>query len=185
MQISKAATRYAKSLLDLSVEQGSLEQVYQDVQLVLSTIHSTHDLEVMVESQVIQEDKKFGVYKAVFGGKVQEVTMKFMEIITKGGRSQLLDNIFESFVEQYKLYKRILTIEVTSAVALTQEVKDSIIAKIKNDNWKEYELVEKIDPKVVGGFVLRTNNLQVDRSIATQLRTLKNNFDNDNFVVKY
>lgn len=185
MQISKAATRYAKSLLDLAVEQGSLEDVYTDVQLVLETLHQTHELDVLVESQVIQEDKKFGVYQAVFGGKVQELTMKFMELITKGGRSQLLDNIFEAFVDQYKMHKRILTIEVTSAKALTQEVKDSIIAKIKNENWKTYELVEKVDPKVIGGFVLRTNNLQVDRSIATQLRTLKNNFDNEHFVVQY
>ncbi len=184
MQISKAAKRYAKSLLELAVEKGLLEEVYADVQLVQNTVDETHDLSVLMGSQVIPESKKVVAYTSIFQGKVQELTMSFMALITKGGRSQILEMILESFVDQYKLHKRICIIEVTSAVALSAEMKKQIIAKLKNDHWDTYELNEVVDPTLIGGIILRLNHLQLDQSISTKLRTLKNDIDNNQLIAQ-
>jgi len=62
---TRVAYRYAKSLIDLSLEKGQLEQVREDMQLVFETIHASHELAVMLKSPVIKTDKKQEILKAI------------------------------------------------------------------------------------------------------------------------
>ena len=100
---TRVSYRYAKSLLDLALDKGQLEQVYEDMQLILSTIKGSRELLVLLESPIIKTDKKQDILKEVFGGKLGVITTAFIDIITRKRREAELDNVAESFIAQYKI----------------------------------------------------------------------------------
>ncbi|MEN8787547.1 MAG: F0F1 ATP synthase subunit delta, partial [Flavobacteriales bacterium] len=63
------------------------------------------------------------------------------------------------------------TAEVTSASQLDEEQKKSILSLLKHDG--EVEIVEKIDAALIGGFIVRVDDKQIDASISTKFKNLR------------
>jgi F-type H+-transporting ATPase subunit delta len=167
------ATRYAKSLLDLAIEKGQLEKVNADMNLIDEVCKGSRDLVLMLKSPIINTDKKQVVLKEVFGAKVSDMTMQFMNLMTEKKREDVIQEIGAAFQLQYKTYKSISTAYVTSAVALDTETKAKILAIAKGEAKGEVELTEKIDPALIGGFVLRVGDKQIDESVSRKLAEVK------------
>jgi F-type H+-transporting ATPase subunit delta len=74
--------------------------------------------------------------------------------------------------------------KVTTAVPLTSELKEKVLAKIKELTGHEALLENLVNPEILGGFVLRVGDLQYDASISNNLNQLKRQFDNSHFVAK-
>jgi ATP synthase F1 delta subunit len=67
-------------------------------------------------------------------------------------------------------------IVVTTAVALTDEQKERILALVAEKfGVKAGKLVENIDESILGGFVINVNNKVIDTSIRRQLQEFKMN----------
>lgn len=184
MRISKAASRYAKSLLDFSIEQNQLEETHADVLHLLSAINGSKDLELLINSRVIQEEKKLEIYDKLFAGKVSELTLKFFKLIAKNSRSAIIPGILESFLLKYKVHKRILSIEVVTATPLSDDAKAKLLAKVDTKDWKEVELDVRVDPNIIGGLIFRAGGQQLDASIASGLKKLKKEFISNDHVAQ-
>lgn len=185
MKDSLAARRYAKSLIGLSQEKNILEKVYSDMVLINGTIAANHDLHLLLNSPVVNTDKKQLILSELFGKKVSELTNVFLQLISSKKRESLVLQITSSFINQYKELKNIVVAEVTSAVTLDKKQLDSIINLLSNDKNNSYEVVEKIDPEIIGGFKLRVGDQQIDASISKELRELKKAFNDNPYIVEY
>lgn len=168
---SLAGNRYAQSLIDLAKEQSQLDAVYNDMLLIGSTIKESKDLSVLLNSPVVKTDKKHSVLAAVFGAKITELTTKFLQLISTRKREALLEAIAFSFVNLYKKEKNIVVAEVTSAVKLDDAQKQNIINLLKTD--ATIEMVEKIDPSIIGGFIVRVDDKQIDASVVREISNLR------------
>ena len=82
----RIASRYAKSLIDLSIEKGSLEEVYQDMQYLAGIAKVNKDFVNLLKSPIIAPDKKQAVLEAVTNGKVSELTSLFNALLIRKGR---------------------------------------------------------------------------------------------------
>lgn len=179
---SKVSKRYAKSLLDLATETGHLEQAYDDMKLVHATLMQSRDLNAMFRSPVIGVDKKLAVINAVFAKNVGELVGKFMRLITEKGREAQLQAIAESFVKLYNLRKGITEAVVTSANNLSPDAREKVLALVKQHVGGEVQLKEVVNPDLIGGFVLRIGDHQVDTSILTQVRKMRKEFGKNLYV---
>jgi F-type H+-transporting ATPase subunit delta len=178
------ATRYSKSLLDLALEKGQLELVYKDMQLVNSVCHENRDFVMMLESPVIKTDKKQEVLQAIFNSKISEVSLAFLNLIAEKRRERTVPQIAESFIDQYKTHKKILTAVITSVGGIDAVIRAKVLDLVKATSDGEVELIEKTDKKLIGGFVLRIGDKQVDASISRKLNDLRKNFIEQPFVNK-
>ena len=176
------ATRYAKSLLDLAIEKGQLEAVYKDVLYIKSICNEQRDFVRMLESPIIKTDKKLQVIQAVFNGVLNDVTLAFMNIMINKRREMYLYEITSAFIEQYKTHKHILTAVISSAIGLDDTTRNKVLELIKQTAQGEVELIEKTDKKLIGGFVLRINDQQVDTSIARKISNLRKNFTENPYL---
>lgn len=179
---TRVAARYAKSLLDLALEKGILEPVYNDMQFILNTCKSSRDLVLFLQSPIIKTDKKIAVLKEIFEGKIGPVTHAFINIITVKKREAHIEEIAESFVNQYKRHKNVLTAIVTSAVGLDDTLRKQVLDVVKRSINTEVELVEKVNKELIGGFVLRIGDQQVDASIHRMVRELSKSFSENPYV---
>jgi F-type H+-transporting ATPase subunit delta len=171
------ASRYAKSLLDLSIEKNIVDQIFSDMQFIQRTCASSHELQVFLKNPVIKMDKKIDVFKALFFAHTNQLTHVYLELIAKKKRATILPEIAASFVEQYKKHKNITIATITSAVKLDESSRKRALEIVKAGASGEVELIEQINSELIGGFVLRVGDVQVDNSVSRQLQNLKKNFN--------
>ena len=174
---SKAGARYAKSLIDLSKEQNALEEIKNDMVFFEGVVDDNSELEAILKKPIVHLDKKAGIWNDVFGSKVHVITQSFFKLVVKKGRSAILFDTAKQFISQYNEIKGIVTAEVTSAIALTDASKTEIIALVKKELGANQVIVkEKVDEKLIGGFILKVGDKQFDASIASGLSKLKKEF---------
>lgn len=169
----RAATRYAKSLLELAKEQGVLETMFQDIVLIDNTIVANRDLALVLKSPIITHDKKKSVMKGIFGSKVNKLTMDFIELISRKGREYIIHAITKEFRRQYRELKKIELVTVTTTFELDDGLRNQIKGIAHEITNKEPELTEKVDEDIIGGFVLDLANKRIDSSIKSKLRKIE------------
>ncbi|AZI25346.1 MULTISPECIES: ATP synthase F1 subunit delta [Pedobacter] len=173
----KVAGRYAKSLIDLAVENNGLAESYNDMVLFEKVVDETPELEAILKNPIVPLDKKVGILNGIFGDKVGQLSLTFFKTVVNKGRSAILFATAKQFIKQYNEIKGIVTADVTSATALSAEAKAQIIETVKKElGAKEVIVNEKIDEKLIGGFILKVGDKQFDASIASGLNKLKKEF---------
>lgn len=180
----RVASRYAKSMLDLALEQGMLEQVQQDMALFAKTVKENRDFDLFLSNPIINHGKKLAILKSLFTGKVSDLTLKFYLLITQKNREAILASVATEFEKQYNAYKGIAIAHVTTAVPLTPELRSQIGQKVSQETGKTIQLRENVDPTLIGGMVLRIGDNQLDGSIRTNLRNLRNKFKENPYINK-
>ena len=185
MQNPRVASRYAKSLLDLAVEKGQLEQVHGDMLYLQQLTKESRDFLNLLRSPVIKSDVKIRTINAVTEGKVNPITTAFIHLMTTKAREAVLPEIITSFINQYKEMKGIKTVKLTTAVPISDAVKSQIVEQVKRSaGYTNLELQEIIDPNIIGGFVLQADDQLIDASIAYDLKNISRQFENNDFIYK-
>ena len=173
----KVASRYAKSLIDLAVENNALQASYNDMVLFEKVVDETPELEAILKNPIVPLDKKTGILNGIFADKVGTLTLTFFKIVVNKGRSAILFATAKQFVQQYNQIKGIVTADVTTATALSAAAKEQIVAIVKRElGANEVIVKEKINEKLIGGFILKVGDKQFDASIASGLSKLKKEF---------
>lgn len=181
----RLAYRYAKALLDIAVEKEQLEAVYADVQWLKAICKSNPDFVSLLRSPIIKSDKKQKIIDAITKGNINEISQGFIKLLVSKTRESHLPEMLNEFVKLYKAHKHINTVTLTTAVTVGDTVKDTIIAQVKKAaNIENVELVEKVDPDIIGGFILEMGDQMVDASIAYDLREIAKQFRNNDFIYK-
>ncbi len=183
MSINKIASRYAKSLLDLAKDQNKVERILEDVKTFKQATEN-RDLYLLLKSPIVKADKKLSILKEIFEGKLDELTMAFVNIITKKGREAYLPEINEEFIAQHRALNRISKIRVTTAEKMSDSDLASIKAKLQASTvtLDNLEIETKIDPSIIGGFVIEIGDKLYDASVSHKLDELKKQFSSNDYV---
>lgn len=180
----KIAKRYAKSIYDLAVERNAVAQVLADFGQVAQTCTQSQDLVVMLRSPVINGLTKRKVLDKVFRGHVGDMVLTFIDRLAARAREALLPAIAEAFVALYNSLHNISKVEVVTATTLTPAQLDAISARVQQVLGRQVQLQASIDPKLIGGMLLRTGDQQYDASVANALRQLKKQFTDNAYSAK-
>jgi F-type H+-transporting ATPase subunit delta len=179
----RAASRYVKSLLDLAVEKNALEEVHKDMLLFSQVVASSRPLALLLRNPIVKHDQKLAVLNKIFGSKVHSLTKAFFEIITRKNREPILESVAREFHNAYNEYKGIGKASVTTAIPLDAKLRAEVEKLVKTySDKKEIELVEQVDPELIGGFVLKVGDKQVDASIKSKLKALKVKFSENPYI---
>lgn len=177
MANSTIAYRYAKSLIQLATENNKVDEVYADMSKLLKYYQKVNDFRLLLQSPLVKTDKKISSFKTLLKGEVTGITEKFLILLARNKRESYLDKIAEEFIDQYKVKMKISTVVITSAIKLDEKTRERLLTILTNLLKNRIELQEKIDPKIIGGFVLTVGNRQADMSVLRQLKQLNKNFN--------
>ena len=182
MSIQRVASRYAKSLIDLAQEQNKLDRILDDVKTFQSAV-AHRDFYLMLKSPIINGPKKVQIFKELFTGKFDDMTLAFFDIVTKKSRETLLPEIASEFIAQYKSLQHISTVKLTTATKLDDAavalIKEKLVGSDATDQKVEIETA--VNPDLLGGFILEFDDKLYDASIAHQLKQLKKEFAKNTF----
>jgi len=185
MNNPRLAIRYGKSLIDLAKEKDQLNEVYNDMKLLQSICKSNRDFVTLLKSPIIPEDKKNKIIESIISGKVSAITSLFIKLLGSKNRQSNLPEIIDSYIVQYNELKGIHKVKITTATPLSEQMQNAFIDRIKSaNNISNVELEAEVDEKLVGGFVLEMEGKLVDASILRDLKDVKKQFQNNDYLQK-
>jgi F-type H+-transporting ATPase subunit delta len=172
MKSTKAAGRYAKALLELALDQQKIEVIENNMQQIISVANEAHDFQVFLSSPLIKVDKKLEVIKSIFGN-FDALSISFLEMVATNRRESLITEIASAFLSQLKEHRGIVPVTIISAKPLDAQTKAQITSKISASIKGTLEITENLDESLIGGFIVRMGDHQIDASVSNQLNRLK------------
>ncbi len=174
MAVATVAARYAKSLLDLAKEKGIAETMYTDMTFVKQTLAQNRQLALILKNPIVRAEKKNAVMKAVFATRLNALTMSFFQIIANKNREAIIDAVADQYVSQYEKLQGVERATIITTMPLTDSLRAQFKAIVmKSSVAKSVILEEKIDANLIGGYVLRVGDRQIDGSIRSQLNDIR------------
>jgi F-type H+-transporting ATPase subunit delta len=185
MNNPRLAGRYAKSLLDLAIEQDQLDAVYQDMKMVKQLCHQNPDFTAVLKSPVITADKKEKIIAAVLLNKVNKLTGLFITLLINKTRESNLPEISDTFIRQYNELKNIHKVKITTAVPMSKELEDAMVSRIRtNADYQNIELETVVDESLIGGYKFEMGDMLIDASILRDLNDVKKQFMSNEYIHK-
>lgn len=164
---------YGDALFEATVEANKLDEVYEEVQQLLSILKENEELQkLLVSPKIIREDKE-KVIETVFRGRISDEIVELMKLMIAKGRMESVESVFQYFIELVKEEKKIGIAYITSAMEVTEKQKEEIEKKLlETTAYQTFEMNYTVDPSLIGGLVIRIGDRVVDSSIKTKLYDL-------------
>ena len=172
---ARAAIRYAKAILSLATDQNTADVVSTDMKLIANTIAENKDLSQALQSPVVTSTVKKSILLEVFK-KSNKTTLSLINTLVANNRIDILEQVASKYNLLFDQSKGIELATVTTAIALTPDLKKKVLAKAKEITGKNVEVENIIDESILGGFILRIGDVQYNASVANQLSKLKREF---------
>lgn len=185
MNNPRLAKRYAKSLIDISIEFKQRDAVYDDILFLKEVIAKSREFVVMLNSPIITPDKKYKVIQSITSGKISKITDTFIKLICNKSRVDILPGIINAFIEQYNTIIGLHNAKLTTATPISKELADSFVSKIKaSTSYDKIHLETAVDENIIGGFILQMEGKLIDSSILRSLKDVKKQFANNDYMHK-
>ncbi len=173
MNDSKISVRYAKALFMSAKEQDVLTGIRSDMDMILAVVKELPEFRQLLESPIIDSKKKKQILTAVFETRINRLSMQFIELVLDNNREEFLAGMARMFIKYFKEEKGIKVASLKTAVAIDEQTKKLLTGLIKDVYQSEIELSDEVDKKLIGGFVLTVEDLQMDTSVAGQLQKIR------------
>ncbi|WP_034920278.1 ATP synthase F1 subunit delta [Gillisia sp. CAL575] len=183
MKSTRAAQRYAKAILDLAKDQDAAEAVNNDMVSINETISSSEELQEVLASPVVKDNVKKSALKEIFKS-VHTITLGAFDILVDNNRIIQLQSVAKRYTALFNEMNHIQVAHVTTAVPLDANLEVKILDKVKELTGNVATLQSKVDPSILGGFILRVGDLQYNTSVAKSLSNLSRELTNNTYISK-
>jgi len=167
-------SRYARALLDLSVETGALAAVEADVAALKALIAESADLRTLIASpKFTAEEKGAGLAAIAAKAELSETTRKFLGLVAANRRASALPAIIAAFERLAAARLGLVAAKVTTAVPMTKTQAKSLADALSAAIGRDPQIETAVDPSILGGFKVRVGSRLYDASLKTKLDSLK------------
>ena len=180
-----AANRYARALFNLASELNELDAVNADMILVDKTISDNREFELVLKSPIIKPWKKIEIVHAIFDSKISKTSRTFFDLILKKRREVHIHQIVRQFVVLFLERNGVEEVLLTTAHKIDEPFRKKIIQLVEQKTGSKVELEEKIDPSIIGGFILRYGDNQIDASLERDLESIRQEFSKNLYIREF
>lgn len=167
------ASRWAKSLLELSSDDGlTTEVVHSQLTDVVDTVNASEDLKELFVNPVVTVDEKQNIIEKIFGEALSPTLKNFLKVLALRKRLGLIEDILEEYRKELNKCENIVRLTVTSAVEINEEKREDLRNKIVEKLSKSADIKWSVDNSIIGGLVFDIDGTIVDDSLNTKLNNL-------------
>ncbi|MFV0530177.1 MAG: ATP synthase F1 subunit delta [Flavobacteriales bacterium] len=185
MQGSRAAKRYAKGLILFAQETNQEDLIYEEMNNLRDVVKKSRSLRNFLSTPIIDIKKKSEITKEALKG-FSELTLKFIELLISHRRADLLGVATKEYIALYDFQKQIESVNITTAVEISEETVQKILSKVKNlIGNRKLKVNKTIDASLIGGFIVQIGDNQIDNSIKSKLHSLTQEFSDNHYIPKF
>lgn len=170
--MEEVAEVYARALYEVACDQDKLDEIHDQLGQFTDALNESRDLAVFFFSPYFSsEEKKAALSRAVEGA--DPAFFNFLEALVERHRMPVIFRIRTRFHELWEDARKLLDVDVTSAVALDDAEVENIGQRIQQQTGRTIELSSHVDPEILGGLILRVGNFILDASIRNRLEQVR------------
>jgi F-type H+-transporting ATPase subunit delta len=173
MNESLITVRYVKALFGLAVENKLLDIIEKDVESLLGIMAESTEFNAFIENPILKRSSKLKMFDQLFAGKLNKLTIQFLYLLVNNNREILLKEMCHYFKAHYRQNRKIKEAVITTAIPLSKTHRDEIYKYISKKFKVSIDMSEKVEPEIIGGFVLRIEDQQINASLQSQLNKIK------------
>ncbi len=166
--------RYAQGLINSIRTDQEFKKLLQQLKDFSRLLGEHQELKNALSIPFLPLKRRIKVAKEILTqGGASDKIFRFILLLLEHHRLPLLDDILELMPVLWDEKKGICYIEVISAVPLTENQKKRLKEKLELWEKKSVALQYKVDPDLLGGFMLRKKDVIYDVSLQKNLDFLK------------
>jgi len=166
------ADSYAKTLLELTEQSGQSEAVAEDFSEFDKLLKTDEAFAEFMYSQSVDSDARSQVLEKNFRGRMNDLLLSTIQVVNRKERCELLELIRERFRLALEAARNEVDVYVTSAIALNDDLRESLRQATTSITGKTVRFIETVDPSILGGLVVRIDDEKLDNSVINRLRGL-------------
>jgi len=171
--LNTITTPYAEAFLQVATANNEVEEIIDQSKSLLKIWNDSKEFKEAMSSPVLEIESKKLVLEKLFAGKVTSSFLNLLKLLADRQRIGFLDSVLERLLELYREQRNIALASVTSATELNDDQKSELLKKIQSVSGTEnLELNLKVDPDLIGGFIVKVGSKVIDASLAGQVRRL-------------
>ena len=173
--VSSAAGRYATALFELASEGDALAQTEKDLAALGQALEASDDLRALIYTPVYTRDDQSRAMAAVAEAMgLSPLVRNVVGLMASKRRLFALDEVIERFAKLMAEHRGEVTADVTAARELSDAQQAGLIKTLKSAIGREVKLNVTVDPKIIGGLVVKVGSKMIDTSIRSKLASLQN-----------
>ncbi|MCY4418993.1 MAG: ATP synthase F1 subunit delta [Cytophagales bacterium] len=171
MQVVTA--RYAKALFEIARQEKIVPILEKEAQTLSELLKESEDLNKFLASPVMPTYQKRTVARSLWDQRIHKLLFQLIDLLVCKRRENLLKDILKQFLQMCFKDRGLIQVQFRSAEPLSETHTKEIQQKLKTILKKEIELIHEVQPELLGGFVLRIGNKEMDKSLSAQLSRIK------------
>lgn len=172
MDLGLISVRYARALLKAANLEKQSEQVYADMQTLAAEYVSVPELSATIANPMLSEEQKAALLVTATGGTKCDLTHRFIKLVLKEGRGNIMQFISNSFISQYREQNNLIQARLSTAAALKPETETKLRKLVEGKTNGKVDFQTAVDPELIGGFVLEYDTYRLDASVKRQLSAI-------------
>lgn len=165
--------RYVKAVFQFASEKGEEHRLYREMKSMAAGFTSFRNLQQVLNNPTVPVQEKLKVLTTAAGIQVSDSCRSLLELLMKNKRESCARSIALMYIEHYKKAHRLIDCYLTTTQPASSEVKTALEQLIKTEAGQSVDFLNETNSDIIGGFVLRIDDLQLDASIKTQLHRLR------------
>jgi F-type H+-transporting ATPase subunit delta len=165
-------TTYASVLFDAADAASAVDEVSTQLDAVARLVRGHAPLRDALLDDSVAGTQRAAIARQVLSG-LNAALVDTLAVMVERDNFDLLSSVIEEFAAIAEERRGVVSVDVTTAVELTDPLRESISAKLSADLGKSVVLREIVDPAIIGGIVISTHGRRIDASIASQLEAAR------------
>ncbi|MBN6187065.1 F0F1 ATP synthase subunit delta [Aneurinibacillus sp. BA2021] len=167
--MSAVAKRYAQALYEVASEKQAIDITESELLQITDVINQSGELNMLLTHPKVTAQEKKEMVNELFGGKVSDTTLNFLNLLLDRGREEELNNITKHFIALSNEARGYAEATVVTAKPLTEEELQNVADQFGQKVNKKLRVAAKVDPSIVGGIIVRIGDRLYDGSIKGKL----------------
>jgi len=135
-------------------------------------VHDVPQLRVVLRNPQLEPRAKAELLDELIG-EADELVRNFLRLTAEKGRIGEIEEIARELDRLMAAEERRLNVELTTAYELSDAEARALLKQIEEASGRKVEATRKVDPDLIGGFVLQVGSMRVDASLRGRLNALR------------
>jgi len=167
------ARRYAHALFDAAQARGLLDTIEGDLAAFARLLREEPRLSSLLITPQVTTVEKHRLLQAILGGRVHALVLELLWLLLAKKRLPAIGDITEGYGLLLEAHRGIVRAEVTTARPMSAAQQERLKAALERRTGKTVLIERKIDPRVMGGVVVRIGDQVIDRSIRRTFQEMR------------
>jgi F-type H+-transporting ATPase subunit delta len=173
MNYGKIGVRYAKALFLEAVDENTLQQVYNDFQLIQQLISENSSFNDFLQTPILKPTEKKDFFTNVFQHHINDLSLRFLVLLTTHRRENRLTDIIRNFNLLYLKHNNTISAMLITPITANEIMLKQFTDLLQKTLQKTILLQNTVKPEIDGGFILQMDDKEYDASVRTQLNNIK------------